>query len=255
MRSIAVWTSVVSPKGTYCRGCKNKTTELIAISGDLDYALNSYKDSIWILTDSRSSIQYVKNWPKIMDSTGLDILSKLARLGQRKQVCLQWIPSHVVVPGNKAAMSWLVGVVISLTPVLTHSEIPSLQRTKLNFTRRNPPAHHWYASKSPGLSMQCRSSRAHQTALARLRSGRLRSMTLVQGVKSFFKVLSLLLLLLFWTAGAFPCNSCMKSKSWTSGDVSRHFELRSSDEDNTRAGFQSPNSPNMPMRKLRASTN
>ncbi|GFY02142.1 RNase H domain-containing protein [Trichonephila clavipes] len=44
-------------------------SELIAISG----ALDSYKDSIWILADSRSSIQYLRNWPKIMDSTGLDI--------------------------------------------------------------------------------------------------------------------------------------------------------------------------------------
>ncbi|GFV05218.1 uncharacterized protein TNCV_224311 [Trichonephila clavipes] len=33
---------------------------------------------------------------------------------------------------------------------------------------------------------ECRSSRAHQTALARLGSGHLRSMTFVQGVKSFF---------------------------------------------------------------------
>ncbi|GFV46530.1 uncharacterized protein TNCV_3234171 [Trichonephila clavipes] len=74
-----------------------------------------------------------------MDSTGLDILSKLVRLGQRKQVCLQWIPSHVGVPGNEAADE-----------------------------------------------LACRSSRAHQTALARLRSGHLRSMTFVQGVKSFF---------------------------------------------------------------------
>ncbi|GFV56582.1 uncharacterized protein TNCV_1803911 [Trichonephila clavipes] len=49
-----------------------------------------------------------------------------------------------------------------------------------------PPAQHWYAAKSPGLSIQCRSSRAHQTALTRLRSGHLRSMTFVQGVKSFF---------------------------------------------------------------------
>ncbi|GFS80846.1 uncharacterized protein TNCV_126131 [Trichonephila clavipes] len=57
---------------------------------------------------------------------------------------------------------------------------------KINLTWRNPPPHHWYAAKSPGLSIQCRSSRAHQTALAPLRSGHLRSMTFVQGVKSFF---------------------------------------------------------------------
>ncbi|GFW26670.1 uncharacterized protein TNCV_2850601 [Trichonephila clavipes] len=56
----------------------------------------------------------------------------------------------------------------------------------MNLTWRNPPAHHWYAAKSPGLSKQCRSFRAHQTALARFRSGHLRSMTLVQALKSFF---------------------------------------------------------------------
>ncbi|GFW83775.1 hypothetical protein TNCV_668881 [Trichonephila clavipes] len=37
-----------------------------------------------------------------MGNTGLDILSKLVRLGQRKQVCLQWIPSYVGVPVNEA---------------------------------------------------------------------------------------------------------------------------------------------------------
>ncbi|GFY35202.1 RNase H domain-containing protein [Trichonephila clavipes] len=69
--------------------CSVFRLELIAISGALDHALNSYKDIIWILTDSRSSIQYLKNWPKIMDSTGLDMLSELARLGQYVSiVCL-----------------------------------------------------------------------------------------------------------------------------------------------------------------------
>ncbi|GFV34106.1 uncharacterized protein TNCV_3630711 [Trichonephila clavipes] len=56
----------------------------------------------------------------------------------------------------------------------------------MNLTWQNPTAHHWYAAKSPGLSIQCRSSRAHQTALARFRSGHLRSMSFVHGVKSFF---------------------------------------------------------------------
>ncbi|GFV97653.1 uncharacterized protein TNCV_2041601 [Trichonephila clavipes] len=63
--------------------------------------------------------------------------------------------------------------------VLRHSEIHSLQKTKINLTWRNPRVHHWYAAKSPGLSLQCRSSRAHQTALALLRGGHLHSMTFV----------------------------------------------------------------------------
>ncbi|GFV90691.1 uncharacterized protein TNCV_2224071 [Trichonephila clavipes] len=56
----------------------------------------------------------------------------------------------------------------------------------MNFTWGYPPAHHWHAGKNPGLSLQCRCSRAHQTVLARFRSGHLRSMTFVQEVKSFF---------------------------------------------------------------------
>ncbi|GFX06460.1 uncharacterized protein TNCV_3016941 [Trichonephila clavipes] len=56
----------------------------------------------------------------------------------------------------------------------------------MNLTWRNPPAHHWYTAKSPSLSLQCRSSRTLQTALARYGSGHLRVAIFVQGVKSFF---------------------------------------------------------------------
>ncbi|GFV86454.1 RNase H domain-containing protein [Trichonephila clavipes] len=164
--------------------CSVFRSEFIAISGALDHALNSYKDSIWILTDSRSCIQYLKNWSKIMDSIGLDNLSKLVRLGQRKKVCLQWIPSHVREPGNEAADE-LAGRGCDLpnpsSTVLTHSEIPSFQRNKMNLIWRNHRTHHWYKAKSPGLSLHRRSSRTHQTALARFRSGHLHGMTFVRG--------------------------------------------------------------------------
>ncbi|GFV70420.1 RNase H domain-containing protein [Trichonephila clavipes] len=96
--------------------CSVFRSELIAISGALDHALNSYKDSIWILTDSRISIQYLKNWAKIMDCTGLDILSKLFRLGHLAYISSGFHHMWVCL-GAKLLMSWLVGDVISLIPV------------------------------------------------------------------------------------------------------------------------------------------
>ncbi|GFV46423.1 uncharacterized protein TNCV_3233121 [Trichonephila clavipes] len=64
-------------------------------------------------------------------------------------------------------------------------------RTPLDFLRPWTLTHKYSTpmtlkTKSPGLSVEYRSSRAHQTALARIRRGHLRSMTFVQGVKSFF---------------------------------------------------------------------
>ncbi|GFW32607.1 hypothetical protein TNCV_3678551 [Trichonephila clavipes] len=38
-----------------------------------------------------------------MDSSVLNIISKLARLDHREQVHLQWIPSHAVLLGKKTA--------------------------------------------------------------------------------------------------------------------------------------------------------
>ncbi|GFV18803.1 uncharacterized protein TNCV_4756901 [Trichonephila clavipes] len=129
------------------------------------------------------------------------------------------IHDHVGVPGNEAVDELAASgcdLSISSSTVLNDSEFQSLQRTKMNLAWRNPSAQHWYAAKTPGLPIQCRSSRSHQTALTRFRSGHLRSMTFMKRVKSFFTCpcslpTSPVPLLDCW---AFPCNICMKRKTW-----------------------------------------
>ncbi|GFW46201.1 uncharacterized protein TNCV_4210801 [Trichonephila clavipes] len=90
-----------------------------------------------IASMSRSSIRYLKNWPKTMDSIALNIISKLPRHHQRKLFCLQWIPSHVGVPGNET-VDELSGRDCDFSDpsssALKHSEIISLHRVKMNLT-------------------------------------------------------------------------------------------------------------------------
>ncbi|GFV81809.1 hypothetical protein TNCV_1056981 [Trichonephila clavipes] len=93
-------------------------SELIVISGALDHALNSYKDSIWIRTDSRSCIQYLKLWTVlvyIFYPNWLGMVRGNIRVSSgyhRMWVCL----------GTKQLMSWLV--ITQLIP--TDEELPNV---------------------------------------------------------------------------------------------------------------------------------
>ncbi|GFV10126.1 hypothetical protein TNCV_3660781 [Trichonephila clavipes] len=73
--------------------------------------------------------------------------------GRTRNLRLTRSMANVGVSGNEAADE-LSGRGCDLpnpsSTVLTHTEIPSFQRNKMNLTWRNPPAHHWYAAKSPG---------------------------------------------------------------------------------------------------------
>ncbi|GFU66548.1 uncharacterized protein TNCV_4357041 [Trichonephila clavipes] len=110
---------------------------------------------------------------------------KLGLVRGNKYVYSGYHNTHVDVHGNEATDE-LAGRGCNLSnpssTVLTHSGIPFFERTKMNLTWRNPPAHHWYADKCPDLSIQCRSSRGYQTALACFRSDHLRSIIFVQEV-------------------------------------------------------------------------
>ncbi|GBM73695.1 hypothetical protein AVEN_39632-1, partial [Araneus ventricosus] len=57
---------------------------------------------------------------------------------------------------------------------------------KANSTWKVPPAHEWYAGNRPGLSLQSEGTRSAQTALARLRSGHIKSLKFADKEKTYF---------------------------------------------------------------------
>ncbi|XP_042909411.1 ribonuclease H-like [Parasteatoda tepidariorum] len=155
-------------------------SELIAIRKGLQFAARAdHFQDIWILTDSRASIQHISNWDIVGDQTSLDILDLLDRLSSNHSIHFQRIPSHGGVDGNERA-DFLAKSAAEEDTVhcgkLTFREISSLAKRKLNKTIRTPPNHSWYFAKKPRESFNLR-LRAHQTAFSRFLSGHTRSLT------------------------------------------------------------------------------
>ncbi|GBM03997.1 hypothetical protein AVEN_99193-2 [Araneus ventricosus] len=104
------------------------------------------------------------------------------------RVCFQWIPSHVGVFGNEEAD--VLAKEGSALPSASYSElftseIYSIHKAIANSAWRNPPTHDWYAGNRPGLSLQSVGTRSAQTALARLRSGHIKSLKFIDKEKTF----------------------------------------------------------------------
>ncbi|GBM02562.1 hypothetical protein AVEN_178493-1 [Araneus ventricosus] len=162
--------------------CSVFRSELLAIRETLNFALHFENSDIYILTDSKSSIEYLKNWSEIEEKTGQEVISKIATLSQKSRVCFQWIPSHVGVFGNEEAdvLAKEGSVLPSATSSeLFTSEIYSIHKAKANSAWKNPPTHDWYAGNRPGLSLQSVGTRSAQIALARLRSGHIKSLKFI----------------------------------------------------------------------------
>ncbi|GBO28440.1 hypothetical protein AVEN_114644-1 [Araneus ventricosus] len=65
------------------------------------------------------------------------------------------------------------------------SEIYSIHKAKANSASKNPPTHDWYAGNRPGLPLQSVGTRSAQAALARLRSGHIKSLKFIDKEKTF----------------------------------------------------------------------
>lgn len=86
--------------------CSVFRSELIAIDEGLKTILHRTDSSdIWILTDSRSSIQHLQDWTRVEDLVSIRIINKLKTITNCRDVHFQWIPSHVNIFRNEVAES------------------------------------------------------------------------------------------------------------------------------------------------------
>ncbi|XP_045445833.1 uncharacterized protein LOC123653899 [Melitaea cinxia] len=78
--------------------------ELIAIAEALSYVADSPGQDIVILSDSKSALQHVASCASTVRGFPIAysiMQSMYEMIAQNRKVILQWIPSHVGIPGNE----------------------------------------------------------------------------------------------------------------------------------------------------------
>ncbi|GBL80361.1 hypothetical protein AVEN_92271-1 [Araneus ventricosus] len=68
---------------------------------------------------------------------------------------------------------------------LTYLELYLRRKAFVNVSWRHPLAHSWYRSEGPGATIHFEGDRKHQTALARVTSGHLKTLKFSHGDKKF----------------------------------------------------------------------
>ncbi|GFT83912.1 RNase H domain-containing protein [Trichonephila clavipes] len=119
----------------------------------------------------RSSIQHLSNWTSIGDSTSRSILHLFQQLSDRHPYHLQWVPSHVGLPGNEVAEDLAKAATSNpVDPedhmVLTSTEIYSMAIELIRRTWVVPPVYPWYFQRHPGSTIPFKGSRSYQTAFS-----------------------------------------------------------------------------------------
>ncbi|GBL73787.1 hypothetical protein AVEN_268828-1 [Araneus ventricosus] len=179
----------------YTDGSKNEIghtvfrSEMITIDVALDFVLeHQLFGEIWILSESRSVVQYLDNWRDVSDRRGMDIFNKLKTLSNSCVLHLQWIPLHVNLTYNDIADSLSKeGTTVPQAYVkpLTYLELYARRKAFVNISWWHPPAHSWYRSEGPVATIHFKGDRKDQTALARLASGHLKTLKFYRGDKKF----------------------------------------------------------------------
>ncbi|GFU02143.1 RNase H domain-containing protein [Trichonephila clavipes] len=146
--------------------------ELIAIMRGLALVKNTRDQpfsEIWIHTDSRSSLQHLSNWPSIDNITSRSIQYLFQRLSDRHPIHLQWVPSHVGLPGKEVADD--LAKAATSNPVypedhmvLTSTEIYSRAKELICRTCVVAPVHPWYFQRPPGSAISFKGSRSYKKA-------------------------------------------------------------------------------------------
>ncbi|GFX75925.1 putative RNA-directed DNA polymerase from transposon BS [Trichonephila clavipes] len=164
-------------------------SELTAIKLGLEAIINeSDYGELWILSDSRSSLQHLHNWTQVGDKTSISILHNLKLISKHHDVHFQWIPSHVDIFGNEQADRLAregCSLLTTSSPAITYSEHQSKINRQLSKEWKIPPSHHWYAAREPGSFLDLNCDRASKTAISRLASGHTKSLSFFEGRKTF----------------------------------------------------------------------
>ncbi|GFS74948.1 RNase H domain-containing protein [Trichonephila clavipes] len=165
----------------YCSVFRSELTD-IRMGLQCAAQLEDRFQEIWILTDSRASIQHLANWGDIGDQTSLDIFSLRHDLSSGHSIHFQWIPLHVGIEGNeKADFLARTAAVEGVSPRgnFTFSEISTISKLELNRQIKTPPSHAWYFAKCLGESF--RLSRPLQSTYSRFLSGHTRALRFSNG--------------------------------------------------------------------------
>ncbi|GBM24011.1 hypothetical protein AVEN_274422-1 [Araneus ventricosus] len=126
--------------------CSVFRSEMIAIDMALDFVLeHQLFGEIWILSDSRSVVQYFDNCRDVSDRRGMDIFNKLRTLCNSCVLHLQWIPSHVNLKYTDVADSLAkegTNRPQAYVEPLTYLELYSRRKALVNISWRHPRS--WY---------------------------------------------------------------------------------------------------------------